>query len=113
MSVNPQSKKNASKILKMSPNANERGHTNEGGQAELYQLAAMIFGFTAFMFRYKWGAWISLMFYLLSIANARQENKYQQMFTSIGVVIVSFVSVYLQNPYPVARPEASTNIVKD
>lgn len=106
-------KKNAQNIVKMSPNAAERGHTNEGGQSELYQLGSMLFGFCAFILRYKWGAWISLMFYLLSLANMRQESKFQQIVTSIGIVIISFVTVYMTPPRPMMMPESDVNIVKD
>ena len=88
-------KKNEKNIIKMSADANERGHANEGGMSELYQLWSMVFGFTAFIFKYKFGAWFALLFYLMSIANMRLEYKFQQILTSVGVVIVSFISVYV------------------
>ena len=38
-------RKNEKRVVKMSPNADERGHANEGGTAELCQLGSMAFGF--------------------------------------------------------------------
>lgn len=53
------------------------------------------------------------MFYLLSLANMRQESKFQQIVTSIGIVIISFVTVYMTPPRPMMMPESDVNIVKD
>ena len=97
-------RKNEKRVMPMSANAEERGHANEGGAAELYQLGSMVAGFAAFMFRYKWGPWICLLFYLMSLANMRLENKYQQILTSLGIVVISFVTVYITPPRPMPQP---------
>ncbi|CAI2385894.1 unnamed protein product [Moneuplotes crassus] len=97
-------RKNESRVIKMSANAEERGHANEGGASELYQLGSMAAGFLAFMFRYKWGPWICMLFYLMSLANMRLENKFQQIFTSLGIVVISFVTVYVTPNRPPMPP---------
>ncbi|CDW90674.1 UNKNOWN [Stylonychia lemnae] len=74
--------------------------TNQSGSAEFYQLVSMFIGIFAFMMKVKWAAWGSLFFFFTAVINMKIEGRFQQIFTGIGIIMVSFVSVYLQPPIP-------------
>jgi len=74
----------------------------ESGGSDSYQLIALLFGVIAFIFRMKWGAWMALFFFFVSMVNMKFESDFKQLITSMGIVVVGFVSVYLAPNKPMA-----------
>mmetsp|Transcript_10579 Transcript_10579/g.10655 ORF Transcript_10579/g.10655 Transcript_10579/m.10655 type:complete len:124 (-) Transcript_10579:230-601(-) len=73
------------------------------GQAEFYQLISLMIGVYAFLMKQKWASWACLFFFYTSVINMKLEGRLQQIFTGMGIIMVSFVSTYLQ-PVPPAQP---------
>eukprot|EP00347_Sterkiella_histriomuscorum_P002464 403368046 len=73
---------------------------SSSGNSEFYQLISMFVGIFAFTMKVKWAAWAALFFFFTSAINMKIEGRFQQIFTGIGIIMVSFVSVYLQPNAP-------------
>ena len=81
---------------------NPEGST--GGVAEFYQLVSLLIGVYAFLMKVKWAAWCCLFFFFTSAIHMKLEGRFQQIFTGMGIIIVSFVSTYVNPPPPAPAP---------
>jgi hypothetical protein len=92
-------KRDKHRVMILPSDVKERGE-EESAAAEGWQMLSLLFGFVAFFFKIKMLTWTSLFFFLVSVANVRVNNKFQHILTGCGVIIVGFISTYLQPQQP-------------
>jgi hypothetical protein len=49
-------------------------------ESDFYQLISMMFGIASFLFKVKWGIWLSLIFFLSSYVNMKYYSEQKNIF---------------------------------
>ena len=49
-------------------------------ESDFYQLISMLFGISSFLFKVKWGIWLSLIFFLSSYVNMKYTSEQKNIF---------------------------------
>jgi len=78
----------------------------EGGMADFYQLISFGFAMGAFFLKVKWTCWAALFFFVISYFNLPLEKRLEKVITGSGMIVVSFLSVYIQAPALAAQQKA-------
>jgi len=70
----------------------------EGGMADFFQLVSFAFSMAAFFLKVKWTCWAALFFFVISYFNLSLDKRLEKVITGSGMIVVSFLSVYIQAP---------------
>jgi hypothetical protein len=74
--------------------------------SDFYQLLSLSIGMYAFVMKVKWACWVALFFFITSYFNMQLDKRFEKVMTGSGIIIVSFVSVYVQGPALAAQAAA-------
>ena len=66
---------------------------------DLMQFVSMIFGIVSFIAKIKWGIWLSLIFFLSSYVNLRNNVEQKNLIMNFSLILMGFFMIYL-SPNP-------------
>ena len=69
---------------------------------DVTQLLSMIFGILSFIFKVKWGIWISLILYLSSYVNLRYCQEQKNFIMNFSLIMMGFFMLYFA-PYKMRK----------
>ena len=61
---------------------------------DMLQFLSMIFGVVSFMFRVKWGIWLSLILFLSSYVNLRYRQEQYNFIMNLSLIMMGFFIIY-------------------
>ena len=60
-----------------------------------FQMLSMIFGVISFIFKYKFSAWLSLVFYLANYNEQKMNVPHGKFMMNFGLLILGFALIYI------------------
>lgn len=60
-----------------------------------YQMISMIFGVVAFILKYRFSIWISLVFFLANYNQQRVGINHGKYYMNFGLLLLSFLLIYV------------------
>jgi hypothetical protein len=66
---------------------------------DVMQFISMIFGIISFIVKIKWGIWLSLIFFLSSYVNLRNNVEQKNFIMNFSLIMMGFFMIYL-SPQP-------------
>ena len=95
-------------------NPDKEQEEGAGGIGDLYQLMAIAVGGVCYFYRFKWAAWLCLYFFYCSVINMNHASMLQQGSTSLGLVSIAFIQVYVApDPAELERKRRAQEILKN
>ncbi len=61
---------------------------------DMMQFLSMIFGICSFIFRVKWGIWLSLILFLSSYVNLRYCQEQKNFIMNFSLIMMGFFMIY-------------------
>ena len=61
---------------------------------DMMQFLSMIFGICSFIFRVKWGIWLSLIMFLSSYVNLRYCQEQKNFIMNFSLIMMGFFMIY-------------------
>jgi uncharacterized membrane protein YoaT (DUF817 family) len=61
---------------------------------DMLQFLSMIFGVVSFMFRVKWGIWLSLILFLSSYVNLKYRQEQSNLIMNLSLIMMGFFIIY-------------------
>jgi hypothetical protein len=60
-----------------------------------YQMISMIFGVIAFIFKYRFSIWVSLVFFLANYNQQKIGVPHGKFYMNFGLLVLSFLLIYI------------------
>ena len=86
-------------------------HPQTEESTDMVQFLSMLFGISSFIFRVKWGIWISLILLLSSYVNLRYCHEQKNLIMNFSLIMLGFFMIYFGPKKPI-KNQANANTSK-